>query len=59
MTSYFEHFGGKGRKPDVALDVIEFEPVETPSAIEVEEKTFDDTGQFRAYVARETGRGSC
>lgn len=54
--NYFEHNDSKGRKPVVTLDVIEFEPIEPPSSIEVEEKTFDTTGQFRAYIARETGK---
>lgn len=53
--SYFEHYGGKGRKPDVALDVIEFDQPESPG-IEVEERHFDSTGEYLAFIARETRR---
>lgn len=55
MSSYFEHMAGKGGQPEVSLDVIEFEP--QPAGIEVSERQFDSTGEFLAYVARETGRG--
>jgi hypothetical protein len=51
--SYFEYMSSKGGKPDIALDVIEFDMPPTPG-IEVEEKTFENTGKLLAYVARET-----
>lgn len=58
MTTYFEHMGSKGRsKPDVALEVVEFDLEPESPGIEVEEKYFDSTGEFLAHIARETGRG--
>lgn len=49
---YFAHAANKGRprKEVVALDVIEFVPVDVPAAIEVHEHT-EDTGVFRRLFA--------
>lgn len=52
MSSYFEHMAGP---KVVKLDVVEFdEPLS--EGIEVEERHFDNTGQFCAYVAQQLGR---
>lgn len=56
MPSYYEFMAGKGGRPDIALDVVEFDEPQS-AGIEVSEKQFDSTGEFAAYVARETGRG--
>lgn len=56
MSSYFEHMAGKGGQPEVTLDVVEFDEPQS-AGIEVTERVFDSTGEFLAYVARETGRG--
>lgn len=57
VPSYFEHYSSKGSRPDVALDVLEFDQPEAPAGIEVQELTFEDTGKFLAHIARETSRG--
>lgn len=56
MSSYYEHQARKGKRDEVALDVIEPDFPVTPG-VEVRELKFDDTATFMAYVARETGRG--
>lgn len=55
MTSYFEFFARKGNPEEVSLDVIEFEPQH--QGIEVSERRFDSTGEYLAFIARETRRG--
>ena len=56
---YFSHAANKGRprKEVVALDVIEFQPVDVPAAdaIEVHEH-IDDTGVFRREFAELMGQ---
>lgn len=50
MTNYFEHVSNKGNRREVTLDVVEFEPVEVPTTIEVHEHT-EGTGEFRRLFA--------
>jgi hypothetical protein len=53
---YFQHVANKGRaRKDIALDVVEFEPVEVPGAIEVREHV-EDTGVFRKLFAELMGK---
>lgn len=55
MTDYFQHHSNKGSRKEVALDVVEFEPVPVPNGIEVHEHT-EDTGVFRRLFAELIGR---
>ena len=48
--NYFEHNATKGGRKDISLDVIEFTP---DIGIEVEEREFENTGQFRAFIAEQ------
>lgn len=50
MTDYFTHAANKGQHQEVALDVVEFEPVALPGHIEVHEHT-EGTGEFRRLFA--------
>lgn len=52
MTDYFEYAAGP---KVVKLDVVEFDQP-LSHGIEVEERQFDSTGQFCAYVAQQLGR---
>ena len=56
VPSYFEHMAGKGGQPVIELDIVEFDMPQS-AGIEVSERHFESTGEFLAYVARETGRG--
>lgn len=56
MTDYFQHAANKGSlRQDVRLDVVEFEPVNVPSGIEVHEHV-EHTGEFRRLFAELMGR---
>ena len=50
MTDYFTHNASKNGRKEVALDVVEFEPVPVPNGIEVHKHT-EDTGVFRRLFA--------
>ena len=56
MTDYFQHCARKSRPAEVALEVVEFDEPQS-AGIEVSERQFDSTGEFLAFIARETGRG--
>lgn len=56
MTDYFEFMARRDRPAEVALDVIEFDMPQT-IGIEVSERRFDSTGEYLAFIARETRRG--
>lgn len=56
MSSYFEHMAGKLGQAAIAFDVVEFDEPQS-AGIEVSERQFDSTGEFLAFIARETGRG--
>lgn len=59
MTDYFSHVANKGKPKEVALDVVEFEPVQLPQAteegIQVHEHT-ENTGAFRRLFAELLGK---
>lgn len=56
MPTYFEYCARHGRRTEIALDVIEFDGPQS-AGIEVSERHFESTGEFLAFIARETGRG--
>lgn len=55
MTTYFEHNAYRSGRKDVALDVVEFDMPALPPGIEVEERSFENTGEFLLHIARQTG----
>ena len=55
MSSYYQHNARKGNPKEVALDVVEFEPVHTHDGIEVHEHT-EHTGEFRKLFAELSGK---
>ncbi len=59
VTDYFSHVANQGKRREVALDVVEFEPVPLPQptegVIEVHEHT-EETDTFRRLFAELLGR---
>lgn len=50
LTSYYEFCARQAKRAEVALDIVEFEVIETSTGIEVQEERFDSMDELMAHV---------